>query len=75
MEKKHWLVNLYHKNKADFIVAILLIAIGYLVYEGHNKDKQIEYKDRQIENNKQFLNDWIDRHDNPQNKKDGKENL
>lgn len=62
MEKKHWLVKLYHQNKADFIVAILLIAIGYLVYEGHNKDKQIEYKDKQIENNKQFLNDWIDRH-------------
>jgi hypothetical protein len=62
MEKQHWLVNLYKKNKADFIVTILIIAICYLVYEGHNKDKQIEYKDKQIENNKQFLNDWIDRH-------------
>ena len=62
MEKQHWLVKLYHRNKADFIVAILLIAIGYLVYEGHNKDKQIQQYQKDEQKNKQFLNDWIDRH-------------
>jgi len=68
MEKKHWLVKLYHQNKADFIVAILLIAIGYLVYDGKQKDNQIRQYQKNEQENKKFLNDWIDRHDNPQTK-------
>jgi len=75
MEKQHWLVKLYHKSKSDFILVGLLLVIGYLSVLVHGLQGEIkQYQKNEIKNN-EFLQNWIDRHDNLQNKKDGKENL
>jgi hypothetical protein len=73
--KKHWLVVLYQKNKTTFIVVGLLGVIGYLVNDIRNKNidmynKQAEIKQYQKneQKNNEFLQNWIDRHDNPQTK-------
>jgi|VirMetMinimDraft_7_1064189.scaffolds.fasta_scaffold124131_3 hypothetical protein len=73
--KKHWLVVLYQKNKTTFIVVGLLGVIGYLVNDIRNKNidlynKQSEIKQYQKneQKNNEFLQNWIDRHDNPQTK-------
>lgn len=75
MVKKHWLVVLYQKNKTTFIVVGLLGVIGYLVNDIRNKNidlynKQSEIKQYQKneQKNNEFLQNWIDRHDNPQTK-------
>lgn len=82
MVKKHWLVVLYQKNKTTFIVVGLLGVIGYLVNDIRNKNIELSNKQSEIkqyqkneQKNNEFLQNWIDRHDNLQNKKDGKENL
>jgi hypothetical protein len=68
------LVKLYQKNKNTFIVATLMLAIGYLATEVISKQKVINDKDKYIKELEQkhtkFLTDWINRHDRVEQIKD-----
>ena len=68
------LVKLYQKNKNTFIVATLMLAIGYLATEVISKQKVINDKDKYIKELEQkhtkFLTDWINRHDRVEKIKD-----